>query len=395
MHILIAALHRPIKPTGVCRHAANLARCLADLDAIDRVTLVTGNWQKDYFATTFNLTSPKIEIIGVDIKNSSISRNTWFLFGLPKLANRLNPDLVHLSFPFPFVRQWFNSPVVATVHDLYPYECPENFGFPQVWFNRLFFGQCVRNARGITCVSQVTQKTLKTYFEKVSSQKKVSVVYNYVEFDSVKPKLSQRLLLDEDSDFLLSVAQHRKNKNLDLLIQAFKDLLDKNILNTKSKLVIVGSTGPETNKILNLIETLSLHKRVIFLASIDDEELCWLYRRCRSFVIPSSTEGFCLPLVEALSLNSQVVCSDIPIFREVGRALNCHYFNLDANPVENLAKAIQQAIAHDESDRSSLADFPFTKHSTAQEYLNFYRSLLGVEEQESQGLREQELSYRL
>ena len=29
MHVLIAALHRPVKPTGVCRHAANLARCLA------------------------------------------------------------------------------------------------------------------------------------------------------------------------------------------------------------------------------------------------------------------------------------------------------------------------------------------------------------------------------
>lgn len=28
MHILIAALHRPTDPTGVCRFAANLARCL-------------------------------------------------------------------------------------------------------------------------------------------------------------------------------------------------------------------------------------------------------------------------------------------------------------------------------------------------------------------------------
>ena len=45
MHILIAALHRPTKPTGVCRHAVNLAQCLADTDEVDKVTLVIGAWQ--------------------------------------------------------------------------------------------------------------------------------------------------------------------------------------------------------------------------------------------------------------------------------------------------------------------------------------------------------------
>ena len=58
MHILIAALHRPTKPTGVCRHAANLAQCLADTPEVSKVTLIVGTWQKDYFEQFFN--SPKI-----------------------------------------------------------------------------------------------------------------------------------------------------------------------------------------------------------------------------------------------------------------------------------------------------------------------------------------------
>ena len=380
MHILIPVLHRPDKPTGVCRHAANLARCLANLPAVQRVTLVTGNWQKSYFEVGFNLTSPKIELMGIEMNNTSISRNLWFLFGLPKLVRQINPDLVHLSFPLPFVRQWFNSPVVATVHDLYPYECPENFGFPQVWFNRLFLSQCIHNTTGITCVSEITLKVLKSYFEKVISKKKVSVVYNYVDLSSIKPKPPHTPLLDDNSNFLLTVAQHRKNKNLDILIKAYNLLLQQNKLKPESRLVIVGSSGPETEKILNLIQTHSLQKKVILLDSIKDAELCWLYKECQLFVIPSSTEGFCLPLVEALSLNAKVLCSDIPIFREVCSASNCEYFrldfDLDHNLVQNLAEKIVEKVSDRDINLSSAPDLRFTQDSVARQYWDFYQSLL-------------------
>ena len=136
MHILIPALHRPTEPTGVCRHAANLVLCLADRENIHQITLVVGTWQKDYFKRIFSLHLPKIQQTVVDIQNTSLSRNRWFMFGLPKLANQLQVDMVHLSFPLPFVRQWFKMSVVATLHDLYPFECPENFGYPQVLFNQ-------------------------------------------------------------------------------------------------------------------------------------------------------------------------------------------------------------------------------------------------------------------
>ena len=89
MHILIPALHRPLQPTGVCRHAVNLAQSLVDTDEVTKVTLVVGEWQKDYFQKSFDFLSPKINLVSVAIKNSSFSRNKWFLLGLPKLANDL------------------------------------------------------------------------------------------------------------------------------------------------------------------------------------------------------------------------------------------------------------------------------------------------------------------
>ena len=383
MHVLIPALHRPIKPTGVCRHAANLAACLADTERVSCVTLIIGRWQREYFEQSFNFNSQKIQLVTVDIKNSSISRNQWFIFGLPKLTQQLQPDIIHLSFPFPFVRQWFSSPVIATIHDLYPFECPENFGYPQVWFNQLFLQQCIRSSDGLTCVSKCTLETLQTYFPQVSHQgkgiakkqtkntQKAITVYNVVEFANVESKVPAQLEGKFPLSFLLSVAQHRKNKNLDLLIRAYAVLAKETCLKPDTQLLLVGSPGPETEHLQELVQSLDLKDRVIFLAGLEDEELCWLYEQADLFVIPSSTEGFCLPLAEALTLCCPAVCSDIPIFREVG-ASQCYYFTLDNQACDHLVEAIASALSSS-SGRENNTDSRFSKQEISRQLLNFYK----------------------
>ena len=374
MHVLIPALHRPTKPTGVCRHAVNLAQCLADHDHIERVTLLIGDWQREYFEQVFNLNSPKIELIDVEIKNSSIARNLWFLFGLPKLAQQLQPDVVHMSFPFPFVRQWFQGNVVATIHDLYPYECPDNFGYPQVWFNQLFLQQCIHNSDGLINVSNCTLESLKAYFPKVKAKKKAAVVYNVVEFSDVDSRSPHQLEQELSAPFLMTVAQHRKNKNLNLLIAAYGQLLNHHKLPENSRLLLIGSTGPETDSLKALVQDLKLEENVYFLSGLTDEELRWLYEHAALFVIPSSTEGFCLPLVEAVTFGCPAVCSDIPIFREVGSS-QCRYFSLEeSTAVENLSQAMADELA-ETSRQDNFVDHRFSRHEISGQLLNFYLSL--------------------
>ena len=371
MHVLIAALHRPTKPTGVCRHAANLARCLAAKPDVAQISLVIGAWQEDYFKTAFALESDKIKLVVVDIKNSSIVRNLWFLKGLPKLANHLNPDIVHLSFPFPFLRSKFNSPVVTTVHDLYPYECPENFGFPRVLFNQLFLKQAIANSNGLPCVSQITLDKLKFYFPQLKPHQKTDVVYNYVDFEGLETSTPQQL--SENNKFFLTVAQHRQNKNLDILIQAYANLLENNKIDLDYNLVIVGTTGPETEKIEALIANYNLEAKVNLLSAINDSELGWLYQHCGAFVIPSSTEGFCLPLAEALHFSDRVVCSDIPIFREIATA-NCVYFSLEHDPIQHLSQALMQVLEHPNSANQDDIN-RFNKSHIAQQYIDLYHQV--------------------
>jgi glycosyltransferase involved in cell wall biosynthesis len=373
MHILVAALHRPSKPTGVCRYAANVARCLAETKEVNKVTLAVGEWQRDYFSSALALESPKIFLKSINISNNSLSRNLWFLFGLPKLAKQLSPDVVHLSFPLPFVKSFFSSPVISTIHDLYPYEYPENFGSWQAHFNRLFLNQCLHQSDALTCVSKNTLQSLRYYFPHISSSKKVAVIYNSIDFRDVIPVPPKGLDDVSSASFLLTVGQHRKNKNLDLLIQAFALLLQAKKLSESSKLVIVGSSGPETDNLSNLINTFSLERQVLMLSGLQDGELSWLYQNCRLFIIASSTEGFCIPLAEALSFSCTVVCSAIPVFKEVGSD-QCTYFDLQGDTIKNLSQAINQAL--DEPPKKiNCKDTRFSMANVAQEYLGLYQKV--------------------
>lgn len=371
MHILISALSRFTHPSGICRYAANLAKCLAELEQISRITLVLGSWQKQYFIEDFQINSEKILIYPVNIKNNSISRNIWFVFQLPRLTKIINPDLVHVSFPIPFFRFFFTRPVIATIHDFYPYEEPENFGFPNYIFNQLFTQICLKNADGITCVSQVTLSRLKYYFPKIYQQKSPTVIYNYVDFNKVQSELPNII---ENNPFLLAVAQHRKNKNLDLLVQAYSFLIQNLQLDSTTKLIIVGSEGPETQKLLQLTHSLSLEKSIIFTSSVSDSELCWLYKNCELFVCPSAREGFCLPLAEALYFSCRIVCSDIPTLREVGDS-GCIYFSLEGETVKNLSTAIIEGYSQDRIN-SKRDNFRFIKSNIADQALDFYHKFI-------------------
>ncbi|NJL47108.1 MAG: glycosyltransferase family 4 protein [Leptolyngbyaceae cyanobacterium SM2_5_2] len=336
-----------------------------------QVTVVIGDWQTDYFGRSFSLSSSKIKLIDVAIQNRSISRNLWFLRELPKLANQLKPDIIHLSFPFPIIRRWFNAPIVATIHDLYPFEYPQNFGYPQVWFNQGFLRQCVDQSDGLSCVSQVTLDSLKLHFPKLQDRKPLKVIYNSVDFSNKLSNLSSRLTDFSDKPFILGVAQHRKNKNLNLLIQAYHRLRESGNISANIQLLLVGSPGPETQALHGLVQSLHLNSKVTFLSGLSDEELRWMYEQAELFVMPSSTEGFCLPLVEAQTLGCPIVCSNIPIFHEIASPY-CHFFSLENTPISNLTQAIYKAISKPKN-RQSFVNSSFLSSTVAQQYLNLYQ----------------------
>jgi glycosyltransferase involved in cell wall biosynthesis len=66
------------------------------------------------------------------------------------------------------------------------------------------------------------------------------------------------------------------------------------------------------------LEHKNLTQRVKFLGRVSDDRLWKWYAQAECFLFPSRAEGFGFPLLEAQLAGAPVVCSDIPVFHEVG-----------------------------------------------------------------------------
>lgn len=374
MKIMVTAASFSSEISGIQRHAFNLVQCLLRRPEISRVDLVVAPWQTKLARTVGIRHDARLKTHVADMEQDSLSRNLWYYLKLPLLVAQHQPDLVHLTYPVPIHAGSFRCATVLTLHDLYPYEIPQNFRFPQVLFNRLILKQCLRKVNAIACVSDTTMASMRQYASK-STQQKAIRIYNCVEPQPqtiVRPPITGW----SGEPFLLCVAQHRRNKNIVLLIHAFHCLLRTSSISPTTKLVVVGMEGPETRRIRQAISDLGIGANVLLLHGLSEHELRWCYVRCEVLIVPSKVEGFGLPVAEALMVGCRVVCSDIAALREIGGA-HCHYVTLGANEEEALASAIRTALHEPPKDPITLPHL--SADCLACQYLDFYRQLLGLQ----------------
>jgi glycosyltransferase involved in cell wall biosynthesis len=132
--------------------------------------------------------------------------------------------------------------------------------------------------------------------------------------------------LERDID-ISYIATFEIRKNHKYLLKALLNYSgDKRI-----KLCLIGKDLGTLKNIKESITGLN-NIEVSFIDSLTDEkELIGVYDRTKLFVYPSLYEGFGMPLIEAIARGCRVLCSDIPVFREIAGDIP-KYFNLEADP---------------------------------------------------------------
>lgn len=371
MKILIDAASYASNVSGIQRHACNVARCLLQADEVSAVHLVIAPWQHKLVCDAGIKPNVRLSMHVAEMRPRSLSRNFWHYRKLPQLATRLKVDLVHLTYPVPINASAFHCPTVVTLHDMYPYEIPMNFGFPKVIFNRLLLKQCLRKVDAIACVSDATCCRLEEY-SPASVWRKGDRIYNCVEPHPVCASQSP-VPNWRGEPFLLCVAQHRRNKNLPLLIRTFARLLRAGTVASNMKLVIIGIAARETHQIHKLVSSLKLSESIVFLEGLSEAELQWCYMGCEAVVAPSLTEGFGLPVVEGLLAGCRVVCSDIPAHREIAGG-RCRFVALGEDAETSLARAIAEVLKEPNGKPAILPQFSIP--ILAKQYISLYRRLI-------------------
>lgn len=203
-----------------------------------------------------------------------------------------------------------NKDYYSVLHDLWSIKSPETVTKMQSLYLRFVIFSIKRTYKKIITVSNTVKNEIADFFK--CEKNDIAVIYNYFSFGE-KPAVNyteeeQRNILQdyniENKKYILSVATLNKRKNIPALIEAYKKL------NTDLKLVLVGNASSEKFNTKN--------QNIIFTGYVDDEILKVLYKNAFLYVFPSVYEGFGIPIIDAQAFGIPVICSDIPVFREIG-----------------------------------------------------------------------------
>ena len=188
---------------------------------------------------------------------------------------------------------------VVTVHD-FTYEMHRS-GFAlavHVWQKK----RAIRHADVVICISEFTKAQLLTLYPEFV-KKQIEVIHHGVGTEF----FCKDDLPKAPSKEIVFLGARDPYKRFDLAIDATRQLPDK-------VLVVVGpALSPREKADLDV----QIPGRWQYCGRLSDDALCELYNRAFCFIYPSDSEGFGLPLLEAMRAGCPVVCANLTVFPEV------------------------------------------------------------------------------
>jgi glycosyltransferase involved in cell wall biosynthesis len=168
-------------------------------------------------------------------------------------------------------------------------------------------------------------------------------------------ELRRRFGLGQGS-IVLTVGTRKRHKNLLRLLAAMPAVL---AALADTTLVLAGNPTGHERELRGAAERLELDGRVVFLPFVSSGELEGLYAAADCFVLPSVTEGFGLPLLEAMGRGLPVACSNVSALPEVAGDA-ARYF--DPTNVDEISAAVIDLLS-DPALRDRLSALGRTRES--------------------------------
>jgi glycosyltransferase involved in cell wall biosynthesis len=263
------------------------------------------------------------------------ARILWEQTVLPLEASRYRLDVMfNPGFTAPILAP---CPSVTVFHDLQHKRHPEHFRWFDLPFWRMLLWASAHRSRRLIAVSEATRADLLRFYR--LEPDRVLVISHGVE-----PAFFT-LGRSHVEPYVLCVSTLHPHKNLDRLLRAYA------LRKRDFRLVLTGLRGFFTASLEALITELGVADSVQLTGWIPREELYRLYEHARSFIYPSTFEGFGMPVLEAMAAAIPVACSDIPPLREVAGDAALFFDPLDQDAI---AAALERIVA-DEPLRARLS----------------------------------------
>ena len=208
-------------------------------------------------------------------------------------------------------------PIYSTIHDVIFLDMPELTSKLGYLIRKIFYKRAYYLSKTIFTVSNFSKKRIEYH---LGNKKDIKVTYNGIS----KHMLEDDGTIYQKKDYIIFVGNIKKHKGLKTLLLAYKEAKKEGLT---SSLVIIGNNNNFKTKDDEVIEILkeSKDKEIIFTGYIDNKELKKLIAEAKVLVQPSLYEGFGIPPLEAIILGTNILISDIDIFREIYEDLDEEY----------------------------------------------------------------------
>lgn len=311
---------RLIHETGVGRYIQNLIRELGVVDkknsyiafARKKIALPNDQW-------TFRNT---------DIPWHSVREQ----IEMPRILESEHLDLVHIPYHNPPI--FYSGSMIITIHDLtilhFDTGRATTLPMPLYKLKRLGYwaelALGLRKAKKIIAVSETTKQEIIEHFH--INPEKITVTY---EGADVKKSNDTRIIKEP---YVLYVGNAYPHKNLERFLDAWQE-----------KIVLATPDDYFSKQIIK-------RKNVLMFGPASKDELANLYTYAQALVFPSFMEGFGLPGIEAMAIGTPVVCSDIPVFREIYGDACLKFDPKDSN---DIAQKIKQVLENEKVRKELIA----------------------------------------
>jgi glycosyltransferase involved in cell wall biosynthesis len=246
-----------------------------------------------------------VSILGCTVKPFSLRELCFFS---PRILKKINAADLYYS-PFFNVPAGIRVPVFTTIHDIIFPDMPELSGRIGFKARMYFYRRAYRKSKKIFTVSEFSRSRIQHH---LGCGKPLVVTYN-----AAQSYLSEPFPEPPDKkDFILFIGNIKKHKGLSCLLEAFLGARKEGL---GSKLVITGNADnfrSGDSGILGRIHSLG-GEGVEFTGFIPNERLKILLAEAALLVQPSLYEGFGYPPLEAMTVGTEALLSDIPVFREI------------------------------------------------------------------------------
>ena len=279
-------------------------------------------------------------------------------------------DLLHWTNQFYKFRVRIAPKQLITVHDF-------NFMHNEISDlhkqKKLFvISRRLNQATHLAFISNFTDQDVARHYEMKQPSR---VIFNGVTNLNTQPQEAYDKVLEGmgvPETFLFHISRWSRKKNVILQLEMMQYLPDEH-------LVLAGTAGEKFEKLVyDTIERLQL-KNVTVVGRVSGEQKAALLSHCKGLLFPSMSEGFGLPVVEAMCFGKPSFLTRLTSLPEVGGDISYYFDTLEA---KDMADTVRRGLAdfatapQQKSQKLMERAATFNWDRAVDEYIQYYIDIL-------------------